>query len=291
MRPYLLLLPGLGTILFLMGSALYVVVAQSFGLYGFSGESHATLEHWKVMLSDPILWRSVNYSLRTSIFGTVGALLAAYPIAMWLQQKVPGKSVIIALLRAPMFVPGLVAAFLFMNVIAFHGVMNETLMFLGIIEKPLRLANDTFGWGVVILQVWKNLPFALILITGSIAAIRTDLLDAALDLGASRWARFRQVIFPLTIPALQASAILIFIGALGDFSLASIAGSRSSYSLAMLMNVTATQYYEWQNAAVTALIIMLLAGLCSILIAATTQPFATNRKPVITLPNNTLEAK
>ncbi|MCZ8489445.1 ABC transporter permease subunit [Vibrio lentus] len=69
--------------------------------------------------------------------------------------------------------------------------------------------------------VWKNLPFALILISGSIAlTIRGDLMDAALDLGATRWARFCQVIFPLTIPALQAASILIFIGALGDFSFA-----------------------------------------------------------------------
>ncbi|MFA0442336.1 spermidine/putrescine ABC transporter permease [Vibrio sp. 10N.286.49.C2] len=281
LKPYLLLIPGVGTITLLMGSALYVVIAQSFGLFSVMGETNATFEYWQTMLSDPILWRSVSYSLRTSVLGTIGAVTLAYPIALWLQKPIPGKPAIIGVLRAPMFVPGLVAAFLLMNVIAYHGIFNESLMALGVIDKPIRLANDKFGWSIVVLQIWKNLPFALILISGSIASIRGDLMDAALDLGATRWARFCQVILPLTIPALQASAILIFIGALGDFSFASVAGSRSSYSLAMLMNITATQYYEWENSAVIALVIMILAGLSAAVLTLLTQPFAKRTSVVV----------
>ncbi|MBW3695207.1 ABC transporter permease [Vibrio sp. T187] len=281
LKPYLLLIPGVGTIALLMGSALYVVVAQSFGLFSVMGETNATFEYWQTTLSDPILWRSVAYSLRTSILGTLGAVMLAYPIALWLQKPIPGKPAIIGVLRAPMFVPGLVAAFLLMNVIAYHGIFNESLLALGIIDKPLRLANDKFGWSIVVLQIWKNLPFALILISGAIASIRGDLMDAALDLGATRWARFCQVIFPLTIPALQASSILIFIGALGDFSFASVAGSRSSYSLAMLMNITATQYYEWENSAVIAMVIMLIAGLSAVVLTLLTQPFVTRKSVVV----------
>ncbi|OBT30699.1 ABC transporter permease [Vibrio splendidus] len=280
-KPYLLLIPGVGTIALLMGSALYVVIAQSFGLFSVMGETNGTLEYWQTTLSDPILWRSVAYSLRTSLLGTIGAVTLAYPIALWLQKPIPGKPAIIGVLRAPMFVPGLVAAFLMMNVIAYHGIFNESLLALCIIDKPLRLSNDKFGWSIVVLQIWKNLPFALILISGAIASIRGDLMDAALDLGATRWARFSQVILPLTIPALQASSILIFIGALGDFSFASVAGSRSSYSLAMLMNITATQYYEWENSAVIAMVIMLLAGLSAVVLTLLTQPFVTRKSVVV----------
>ncbi|MBD1566331.1 ABC transporter permease [Vibrio sp. S12_S33] len=282
LKPYFLILPGVGTIALLIGSALYVVIAQSFGMYSMLGTDTAfTTEYWQTMLSDPILWRSVSYSLRTSILGTLGAVTLAYPIALWLQKEMPGKMAIIGTLRAPMFVPGLVAAFLLMNVIAYHGILNEGLIGLGIIDKPMRLANDDFGWSIVILQIWKNLPFALILISGSINSIRTDLLDAALDLGATKFARFKQVIFPLTIPALQASSILIFIGALGDFSFASVAGSRSAYSLSMLMNITATQYYEWENSAVVAMVIMLIAGLSAVILTWMTKPLIANRKPII----------
>lgn len=281
LKPYLLIIPGVGTIVVLMGSALHVVVAQSFGLFQMSGESEFTLRHWTTTLSDPILWRSVGYSLRTSILGTLGAVTFAYPIALWLQKDIPAKPAVIGMLRAPMFVPGLVAAFLLMNVIAYHGIFNELLILLGIIDKPMRLTNDEFGWSIIVLQIWKNLPFALILITGSIASIRTDLMDAALDLGATRWSRFRSVVFPLTIPALQATSILVFIGALGDFSFAAVAGSRSSYSLSMLMNITALQYYEWESSAVIAMVIMLLAAFSAVVLTAITKPFATRKKPIV----------
>lgn len=282
LKPYLLIFPGVGTITLLMGSALYVVITQSFGLYSMQGgETGFTIEYWQTMLADPILWHSVHYSLRTSILGTLGAVTLAYPISLWLQKEMPGKLAIIGSLRAPMFVPGLVAAFLLMNVIAYHGILNEFFMELGIINKPMRLANDDFGWSIVILQIWKNLPFALILISGSINSIRTELLDAALDLGATKFSRFKQIIFPLTIPALQASSILIFIGALGDFSFAAIAGSRSAYSLSMLMNISATQYYEWENSAVVAMVIIILAALSAVILTLLTKPFLVNRKPVI----------
>lgn len=279
MKLFLLLLPGLGTILILMGGAFYTTIAQSFGLGGEEGQF--TFQYWNEMLSDSILWRSIGYSFRTASLGTLGAVILAYPIALWLTKPLQGKTLIIGILRAPMFVPGLVAAFLLMNVISYHGIINEGLLALGVIAQPMRMSNDSFGWSVILLQIWKNLPFALILIGGAVNGIRTDVLDAASDLGATRFARFRQVIFPLTIPALQASMILVFIGALGDFAFASIAGSRSSYSLAMLMNFTATQYYEWEKASVIAVIIMLLAMLGAIVIGVVSQPLSRKKSPLV----------
>lgn len=278
MKTVLLLIPGLGTIVFLMGSALYTIVTQSFGV---DSEIGASLTYWSDTLSDPILYRSINYSLRTSILGSLGAVVLAYPIAMWLKNSIPGKTAIIGLLRAPMFVPGLVAAFLLINVISFHGILNESLLALGIIDKPMRITNDKFGWSVVMLQIWKNTPFALILLSSSINSIRSDVLDASADLGASRWANFWQVVFPLTIPALQAALILIFIGALGDFAFASIAGSRNVYSLSVLMHYTATAYYEWEKAAVIGLVIMLLSAFSAVLLTLITRPFANRTKAVI----------
>lgn len=129
-----------------------------------------------------------------------------------------GKEAIIAVLRAPMFIPCPSPHFFFVNIIAYHGVINELLLALGIINEPLRMQNDDFGWGVVILQIWKNLPFALILVGGAVNAIRDDVLDAASNLGASHWQRFTGVVVPLTLPAVQVTLILVFIGALGDFA-------------------------------------------------------------------------
>ncbi|ADW75288.1 MULTISPECIES: ABC transporter permease [Rahnella] len=277
---WLLMISGLGTIVLLMGSTFYVVLVQSIGYFNLSGDSQFSLEYWQNVLQDPVLHSALIYSVKVSILGAFGAVLLSYPLALWLRQPLVAKEGIVAVLRAPMFIPGLVAAFLFINIIAYHGVINELLLALGVIDQPLRMQNDDFGWGVVILQIWKNLPFALILVGGSVNAIRTDVLDAASNLGASRWRCFRDVIFPLTLPAVQVSLILIFIGALGDFAFFSVAGPRNTYSLARLMQATAMEYGEWNNSAVIAVIIMLTAALGTLLIAILLTPLATRKGEV-----------
>ena len=277
LKVWLLLLSGLGSILFFMGSTFYVVLFQSFGYFNLEGESQFSLEYWSNMLQDEVLHSSVLYSIKVASLGAIGSVLLAYPIALWLRKPLIMKEGIIAVLRAPMFVPGLVAAFLFVNIIAYHGIINELLLAVGIIDKPMRMQNDNFGWGVIILQFWKNIPFALILIGGSINSIRTDLLDAASNLGANKIHRFFRVIVPLTIPAVQVSLILVFIGALGDFAFFSIAGPRNTYSLARLMQSTAMEYGEWNNSAVIAVIIMLIAATCTMLITVILKPLSTKK--------------
>lgn len=274
---WLLMLSGLGTILLLMGSTFYVVIVQSFGWFNLEGDSQFSLEYWRTMLQDDVLHSALFYSVKVSLLGAFGSVIFAWPLALWLRQPMVGKEAIIAVLRAPMFIPGLVAAFLFVNIIAYHGVINELLLALGIINELLRMQNDDFGWGVVILQIWKNLPFALILVGGAVNAIRDDVLDAASNLGASHWQRFTGVVVPLTLPAVQVTLILVFIGALGDFAFYSIAGPRNTYSLARLMQATAMEYGEWNNAAVIAVIIMVTAAICTLLIATLITPFATRK--------------
>ncbi|EEM0616747.1 TPA: ABC transporter permease [Salmonella enterica] len=277
---WLLMLSGLGTILLLMGSTFYVVIVQSLGWFNLEGDSHFSLAYWRNMLQDEVLRSALFYSVKVSLLGAFGSVIFAYPLALWLRKPMAGKEGIIAVLRAPMFIPGLVAAFLFVNIVAYHGIINELLLALGIISEPLRMQNDDFGWGVVILQIWKNLPFALILVGGAVNAIRNDVLDAASNLGASRWHSFAGVVVPLTLPAVQVTLILVFIGALGDFAFFSVAGPRNTYSLARLMQATAMEYGEWNNAAVIAVIIMLTAGICTLLIATLITPFATRKGEV-----------
>ncbi|EDK5261527.1 ABC transporter permease [Salmonella enterica subsp. enterica serovar Enteritidis] len=277
---WLLMLSGLGTILLLMGSTFYVVIVQSLGWFNLEGDSHFSLEYWRNMLHAEVLQSALFYSVKVSLLGAFGSVIFAYPLALWLRKPMTGKEGIIAVLRAPMFIPGLVAAFLFVNIVAYHGIINELLLALGIISEPLRMQNDDFGWGVVILQIWKNLPFALILVGGAVNAIRNDVLDAASNLGASRWHSFTGVVVPLTLPAVQVTLILVFIGALGDFAFFSVAGPRNTYSLARLMQATAMEYGEWNNAAVIAVIIMVTAAICTLLIATLITPFATRKGEV-----------
>lgn len=278
LKAWLFLSTGLGTILVLMGSTFYIVILQSFGLKNNMGDdTEFTLIHWYAVLSDSVFQKALFYSIKVSLLGAILSIIVAYPISIWLRKPIPGKITIITILRAPMLVPGLVAAFLFVNMISYHGILNETFVFLGIWDSPHTLQNDDFGWGIIILQMWKNIPFALILIGGAINSLKSDLLDAAANLGSNAWQRFRYVIFPLSLGAVQVSFILIFIGALGDFAFYSIAGPRDTYSLSRLMQMTAYQFEEWNQSAVIAMMIMLTSALFTILMSIIIRPLSQKK--------------
>jgi putative spermidine/putrescine transport system permease protein len=247
-------------ILGLIGIVVWIAIAQSFGLYALNGKDQFTLQYWAEVTDRRVFARSVRYSF---YIGTVSAILSvalAYPLAIWLRKPFTGSMTIGAILKAPMLVHGLVAAFLFINVIAYHGILNQSMQALGLWDEPRRLQNDSNAIGVLILQVWKNMPFALLLLSGAVQGISDDVLDAARDLGAGAWNRFRKVIAPLSISAMQAAMVIIFIGAMADFSFQVIAGPTNRQSMSQLM-VFFKDRGDWHSAAVVGVTLMLLAML------------------------------
>jgi len=269
---YALLLPGLGLILVFMAFVLGMAISQSLGFFNFSGESGFSLRFWETMLADHQLWRSFWYSLRVATLSAILSVLLAYPLALWLRKPFAWSGTISALLKAPLLVHGLVAAFLYINFISFQGFLNLALVSTGLIERPLRMQNDANGIGVIFLQVWKQMPFALLLLTGAVQAIGDDILDAARDLGANAWQRFRKVVVPLTLRAMQGAIILIFIGAAGDFSFQVVAGPTNVNSLSQFMyRIQETSVDGWNSAAVVAVLLMATALVGSVLLAGAVQ--------------------
>ena len=265
-----LLTPGLGLIVAFIGVAVYIAVAQSFGFYNLAGESSFSLEFWNKMLGRKVYSRAVMYSIYIGVISAFLSVAFAYPLAIWLRKPFPGSLAIGAMLKAPLLVHGLVAAFLFINVIAYHGILNQLLQGIGIWDEPRRLQNDRNAIGVLLLQTWKNMPFALLLLTGAVQSISDDVLDAARDLGAGSFDRFRKVIAPLTVSAMQAALIIIFIGALADFSFQVIAGPTNRQSLSQLM-VFFKDGGRWNDAAVVGVSLMVIAIAGSGLLAATSR--------------------
>ena len=265
-----LLLPGFGLILFFLGMILYVAVFQSFGLFNLSGEDNFTMQYWQKLFNRKVFYRSVNYSLYVGIISSIISVILAYPIALWLRKPFYGSILINSILKAPLLVHGLVAAFLYVNLIAYHGIINQIFIAIGAWDEPIRMQNDKNAIGVLILQVWKNLPFALLILLGSIQSIGDDVIDAARDLGANSFERLKKIIAPLTISSMQAALIIIFIGALADFSFQSIAGPTKKYSLSQLM-----LYYKnngrWHEAAGVGVTIMIISFLGAIFISYLTK--------------------
>jgi putative spermidine/putrescine transport system permease protein len=255
----LMLIPGVGFILLFIGSSIFLTLVQSFGLFSITGKSEFTLENWKAILQTRESMDSLFFSLKMGLLSSVGTLVVAFPIALFFRKGGTGKGILGSIIKVPLFIPALVAAFLILNLISYHGLVNTALMRLNLINEPLRMLNDKFGWGVVFIQIWKNLPFVLLIVMASLASIRDDTIDAAKNLGAGYWSIFFRMYVPLSMPGILVSMILMFIKAFGDFPICSVAGPIYPSSMAQRMQIMATIYQEWDQAAVLGVIIIVTA--------------------------------
>lgn len=255
---YLMLVPGVGFILFFITTAVLVTVARSFGLFSITGTSIFTLKNWAIVGTREVL-DSVGFSLKMGVLSSVGTVLVAFPVALFFRKAGSGKRLLGSIIKIPLFIPALVASFLIVNLISYHGIVNETLVWLHVLKEPLRMLNDPFGWGVVFIQVWKNLPFVLLILSASLAGIHDDTVDAARNLGAGTWAVALRIYVPLAMSGILVAMILMFIKAFGDFPITSVAGPIYPSSIAFRMYTTATMFQEWDQSSVLGVIIIVTA--------------------------------
>jgi putative spermidine/putrescine transport system permease protein len=251
----LLIVPGAGFIFLFLSAAIAMTFLQSIGLYSLVGESRLTADHWLALL-DKGFFDSFLFSLKVGVGSAFGTLLFAYPLALFLRRKRFGSRTIGSIIKIPLFVPALVAAFLILNVLAFNGILNSALMGLGLIDRPLRLLNDTFGWNVLVIQVWKNLPFQLLIIASVLESIQTDIEDAARNLGASPLRVILHIILPMSAPGILIAVVLVFILTFGDYAITRVAGPVYPSSLSVLMYTDAFTLQQWGIAACIGVVII-----------------------------------
>ena len=199
---------------------------------------------------------SFLFSAKVGIGSAFGTLLLAYPLALFLRRRRAGGRSSDRSIKIPLFVPALVAAFLILNAMAFHGVINGVLLGLGLIDQPLRMLNDKFGWGVLADPGMEEPAVPAPHPRLVLATIRTDIEDAARNLGAGPWQVLRHIILPLSMPGILIAVVLVFIMTFGDFAITRIAGPIYPTSLAVLMHTKALTLSEWNLAACIGMVIM-----------------------------------
>ncbi|HEV8392501.1 MAG TPA: ABC transporter permease [Dongiaceae bacterium] len=251
----LLIIPGAGFIFLFLSAAILMTFLQSIGLYSLVGESHLTAEYWLSLL-DKTFFDSFLFSLKVGVGSAFGTLLFAYPLALFLRRRRFGSRTIGSIIKIPLFVPALVAAFLILNVLAFNGVLNNALLWMGFIDRPMRMLNDTFGWNVLLIQVWKNLPFQLLIIASVLETIQTDIEDAARNLGASPLRVILHIVLPMSAPGILIAVVLVFILTFGDYAITRVAGPVYPSSLSVLMYTDAFTLQQWGIAACIGMVVI-----------------------------------
>jgi spermidine/putrescine transport system permease protein len=160
-----------------------------------------------------ILWRSIEFAALTTIL----CLLVGYPVAYWIGSA-PEKwrNRLLLLIMIPFWTSFLIRAYAWMTILAEKGLLNGLLLdYLRLIHEPLELNHSRTA--VVISLIYNFLPFMILPIYGSVEKLDRSVIEAAMDLGASPFRTFRQVILPLTKPGIFAGILLVFVPAIGMY--------------------------------------------------------------------------
>ena len=237
-----------------------IVAAYSFDVYSLFGGKHGfTLEAWRAFIHNSVylalFWKSVKMSLIVSAV----VVVLAYPLAYYLALSgTKRKYVLLLLLIAPFLTSYLLRVLAWKVILGNQGVLNTFMFWAGLRSRdhPIsQLLYSRFAVMLVLAYVW--LPFVALPIFVSLESLDRRLLEAASDLGASRWAAFRRVTLPLSLPGIAAGFLFVFIPTLGEFITPSLVGGTSGYMYGnQIVDLFGTGFPDWETGSVLALFLL-----------------------------------
>ncbi len=194
-----------------------------------------TARHYERIFDDSLYLESLVATLRIGAVTTMASLLIGYPIAHWLARvrSRAGHAALLMAVIAPMLTGIVVRTFAWMTILADRGVVNSTLMNLGIIGAPLPLMYNEFGTVLALVHIY--VPYMVLTLAGVIGRIDERLEEAAMSLGASPFRAFLEVTLPLSLPGIVAGSLLVFALAISAYVTPYLLGGQQVLTLPMLI--------------------------------------------------------
>lgn len=232
-----------------------------------------TFDNYRRM-ADPIYLRVYfNSFLLAALTGLV-TLVIGYPVA-YITSNLPPKrrALAIGLIMLPFWISSLLRTYGWVILLGNAGIINNILLALKIIERPLPLMYK-FGTTLVG-TAYMLIPFMVIAIFNSVDKLDRSLLEASYDLGAGRWQTFWKITLPLTVPGIAGGFTLVFIPALGLFFISDLLGGGRTIFLGNLIN---TQVTRSRNRPLGAAFSIGMIGLVLLIIAIYARVARDNRE-------------
>ena len=206
----------LWTALFVIAPILLVLYYSFFDISG-----NFSLSNYQKFFT-PVYLKMTFSSFWYAFLITAFSLLVSYPTA-YLLTKAKHKQLWLLLIIVPSWINLLLKAYAFLGIFGTYGAANAFLETVGIGKQQILFTDFSF----IFVSVYIFIPFMILPIFNALDEMNPTLLDAARDLGASKWVTFRRVVFPLTIEGVKAGCQVVFIPALSLFMLTRlIAGNR-----------------------------------------------------------------
>ncbi len=175
--------------------------------------------------NEQIYIKLFNRTMFMSLVITFSCILLAYPIA-WLLANLPMRTsnLLLILVLLPFWTSLLVRTSAWKVMLQQQGVINDVLVWLGIVADDARLIMINNQLGTIIAMTHILLPFMILPMYSVMQTINPSYVRASRSMGASNWTTFWRVYFPLSVPGIGAGSILVFILAIGYYITPEIVG-------------------------------------------------------------------
>lgn len=253
--PYLLLFPAFSIVMLFIVYPIVTTVIRSFQ----DGQTKAfTLANYQYFLTDPIQQTNLMYTLKIVIITVVLSLFFGYILALYIRFSTSKISKIVSSLNLlPRFIPGLVAVYSVIMVIRDSGVVNRVSKLFGMDIKLGWMFNET---GIIIMNLWFNIPFVSLLILASLSAIQRSSIEAAKDIGANPWVIFQKIIFPVTKKEILVAMTFVFMGNVGSFTTPFLMGGNHPKMLGISLYDQFNSYMDYERTAALSVIMFLICS-------------------------------
>ncbi len=215
------------------------------------------LSNYQVLLQDSLYLSTFLYSVKVAAISTVLCLLVGYPMAYAIARCGPStRNLFLMLIILPFWTSFLLRVYAWVGLLKTNGVINNTLLALGIIDQPLTLLYTDFA--VYIGIDYSYLPFMILPLFSNLEKHDLTLLEAASDLGASPMKAFFKVTLPLSMPGIVAGCLLVFIPAVGEFVIPSLLGRTDQLMIGTVLSAQFFSARNWPVASAVAIVLLLL---------------------------------
>lgn len=191
-------------------------------------EQHFTLDNYTRFFGDRIFWQPFFRTLTFAAVLTFCTLILTYPVAYFLARHVSRKNqmLMLLLLLIPFWVGEIVRTYAIMILLGNSGAVNLVLKWIGLIDRPIPFMYTSFSMGIGI--VYLTALYMLLPLYSALEKLPKSYSEAAADLGAGAWTRFRRVTLPLTLEGISSGCTLVFLISTGFYATPVLLGGPST---------------------------------------------------------------
>jgi len=221
------------------------------------GGLSVTLDNFLFLLTDKLYAITYLNSVLMALAAMLLCLLLGFPMAYGIARAAPQtRSLLLLLIVLPFWISFLLRVYAWMGLLNNYGVINNVLMWLGLIDQPIQFMYTNFA--VFIGLTYSYLPFMILPLYATLERMDLDLIEAAQDLGASRTQAFWDVTWPLARAGVIAGCLLVFIPAMGEYVIPYLLGGPESMLIGRVLFDEFFVNRDWPLASSVAIVLLLL---------------------------------